>query len=259
MSYSRDQLKSLIIEQRKVLKETGCGTASEHMPNGDTESPAMQHPSDLSKGDVSGHTGDHEGKMALSQLSQIMQNADALQSIVGLDDNLQAWVQSKLTKAADYLNTVKNYMEFENSPDMPVAISLGEQKINISREELKRVTTEALLYEVMLDEGLNENDTNLPPVQPPAPEPKYEYHDSAGKVYEIPPMFGLDYADPESGDESKGWKVAPRHRAWNRRHGNPTLYRREATPAPASDISDAEMMRTYGPDISAALSEGNAQ
>ena len=241
MSYNRDQLKSLIIEQREILKEGGCGTASEHMPNGDTDSPAIQHPSDLSKGDVSGHSGDHEGKMALSQLNQIMQNADALQSIVGLDDNLQAWVQSKLTKAADYLNTVKNYMEFETGPDTPVAISLGEQKINISREELKRVTTEALLYEVMLDEVLNEDDTSVPPVQPAAPEPRYEYRDATGKVYNVPPMSGLDYVDP-SGDETKGFKVAPKHRAWNKRHGNPTLYRTEIGPG----MTDTELMQQWG-------------
>ena len=125
MKYTRKELKKLIIEQRNKMRLIEvCGPAEgDHMPNGDMGSPAVQHPSDDSKGDLSGHDeGDHEGKMALAQLGQIMQNADALQSSVGLDDNLQAWVQSKLTKAADYLDTVKKYMEFESVPGQTLSL-----------------------------------------------------------------------------------------------------------------------------------------
>jgi hypothetical protein len=57
---------------------------------------------------------DYEGEMAKSELYRIIENAEELFQL--LDDNtqLEAWVQSKITKAADYLNSVTQYLKYQS-------------------------------------------------------------------------------------------------------------------------------------------------
>ncbi len=62
---------------------------------------------------------DYEGEMAKSELYRIIENAEELFQM--LDDNtqLEAWVQSKITKAADYLNSVTQYLKYQSvKPNM---------------------------------------------------------------------------------------------------------------------------------------------
>ena len=58
------------------------------------------------------HEDDGEGRMANSQLLQTLKNAEWLFSNIQDCDSLDSWVQAKLTKAADYLESVRNYMEY---------------------------------------------------------------------------------------------------------------------------------------------------
>ena len=53
---------------------------------------------------------DQEGDMAKTQLRSIKYHADELHEMIGENDNLPEWVQSKLTLAQDYLQTVCDYM-----------------------------------------------------------------------------------------------------------------------------------------------------
>jgi hypothetical protein len=57
---------------------------------------------------------DYEGQMARTQLISIVKNAKSLFDSIGDKTQLQAWVQSKLTKAEDYLNAVRSYLEGES-------------------------------------------------------------------------------------------------------------------------------------------------
>lgn len=67
---------------------------------------------DLSKkGSAMDHI-DMEGEMAKRQLSQIARYAAELDQMLMDDTQLEAWVQAKLTKAADYIKTVKHYVEY---------------------------------------------------------------------------------------------------------------------------------------------------
>jgi len=54
---------------------------------------------------------DDEGNMAKGELRMIVSRAQELISM--LDDNtqLEGWVQSKITKAEDYINSVYDYMK----------------------------------------------------------------------------------------------------------------------------------------------------
>ena len=62
---------------------------------------------------------DHEYSMARSELNTIMNAAKRLKKKMGKGEgNLEAWVQSKITKAADYIDTAADY------------IDSGESKVN---------------------------------------------------------------------------------------------------------------------------------
>ena len=55
---------------------------------------------------------DHEYSMARSELSTIMNAAKRLKAKMGKGEgNIEAWVQSKITKAADYLDTAADYVD----------------------------------------------------------------------------------------------------------------------------------------------------
>ena len=63
---------------------------------------------------------DYEGEMAKSELYRIIENAEELFQMLDDDTQLEAWVQSKITKAADYIASVSQYLGFqaENKPSI---------------------------------------------------------------------------------------------------------------------------------------------
>ena len=54
---------------------------------------------------------DREGDMAKDDLRTINSAAKELYSILDADENLPEWVQAKITKAVDYIDTVRDYMK----------------------------------------------------------------------------------------------------------------------------------------------------
>jgi len=60
-----------------------------------------------------GREFDYEGSMARTQLYSIIKNAKALFDQMSDGTQLQGWVQSKLTKAEDYIDAVRTYLEGE--------------------------------------------------------------------------------------------------------------------------------------------------
>jgi hypothetical protein len=57
---------------------------------------------------------DREGDMAKDDLRTIDDAAEELYSILQADDNLPEWVQAKITKAVDYIDTARDYMKAQN-------------------------------------------------------------------------------------------------------------------------------------------------
>ena len=53
---------------------------------------------------------DDEGAMAKSELMGLIKKAQAISSKMSSDKQLDAWVQSKITKAADYINSVHDFL-----------------------------------------------------------------------------------------------------------------------------------------------------
>lgn len=68
---------------------------------------------------------DQEGDMAKSDLRSIIANAKRLHDMLDDADNLPEWVQSKITKAEDYISTVANYMAAEMSEETKLQESGG--------------------------------------------------------------------------------------------------------------------------------------
>ena len=50
-----------------------------------------------------------EVSMVISQLKTVLENATTLLQMAKQGDQYDAWVQAKITKAADYLESVRNY------------------------------------------------------------------------------------------------------------------------------------------------------
>lgn len=55
---------------------------------------------------------DKEGQLAKRQLHDMEKYARELSEMLSDTTQLESWVQAKLTKAADYLKTVKHYVEY---------------------------------------------------------------------------------------------------------------------------------------------------
>jgi serine protease inhibitor len=90
---------------------------------------------------------DLEGKMAKNQLIHIAKYAIAMAK--GLEENqeLESWVQSKITLAEDYISKVKHYLETElqvefDDPDIDNLLQNSE----IEPEEKKNYAGEGKFY-----------------------------------------------------------------------------------------------------------------
>jgi len=60
---------------------------------------------------------DYEGQMARTQLQTTLRNCEDLIDMIGDDDNMPEWVQSKITLAQDYITTVRDYLQSREELD----------------------------------------------------------------------------------------------------------------------------------------------
>jgi len=105
---------------------------------------------------------DQEGEMAKGQLDRAADAAQELHDILDDADNLPEWVQSKITKALDYLDTARDYIKSEFNEDvdagvdtLTMGIPLFIRMLEYAREEAQ---TDADLHHVtkkMMDMGGN--------------------------------------------------------------------------------------------------------
>ena len=73
--------------------------------------------------------------MAIGQLKTISQYAEKLQTILqskGNDYDIEAWVQSKITSAEDYMNSVGHYME--NDPSVNEEVQESASQVQVKRD-----------------------------------------------------------------------------------------------------------------------------
>ena len=74
---------------------------------------------------------DDESSMAKTQLQTLIRDAQNLEYMIQDNEQLDAWVQSKITKAQDYIASVYNYMKGEAEQDKQIMSSpLAERIFN---------------------------------------------------------------------------------------------------------------------------------
>lgn len=73
-------------------------------------------PKQMANGEMS-----EEQEMAIGQLKTTIDHASELINLIGNVKDLEAWVQSKITTAADYIETVHSYMQsrLDNKDENP--------------------------------------------------------------------------------------------------------------------------------------------
>lgn len=72
---------------------------------------------------------DYEGEMAKQQLRTIEMASKELQSMISDDQNLPEWWQNKITLAADYMQTARDYLKSDVKEDMSEACWSGYKQV----------------------------------------------------------------------------------------------------------------------------------
>ena len=73
--------------------------------------PNTPHPGNFPEESYNPKNMDHEYSMARSELSTIISAAKRLRKRLKGEGNIEAWVQSKITKASDYIDTAADYVD----------------------------------------------------------------------------------------------------------------------------------------------------
>ena len=73
---------------------------------------------------------DYEGDMAKTQLVTIADAAEELHDLLEDDENMPEWCQNKITKAMDYLDTVRDYMISKDTEEEPGDENPNEAVVN---------------------------------------------------------------------------------------------------------------------------------
>jgi hypothetical protein len=106
---------------------------------------------------------DHEVEMARSDLFSASQNAEKIHAMikhVSEDEGLEGWVQEKIIKANDYLNTVREYLEGKQVQGvaegskvdrMVKHIEKSEKKLGHSKKEAENIAWATANKRGMLD------------------------------------------------------------------------------------------------------------
>lgn len=81
---------------------------------------------------------DNEGGMAKNQLMTVASAAEELHDMIDDDENLPEWCQNKITKATDYLDSVRDYMKAKETEDDPGDENPNEAKVDLD-EDLKMI------------------------------------------------------------------------------------------------------------------------
>src|SRR6056300_1519020 len=122
----------------------------------------------ISKGKMN-EEGDHEVSMARGELEAIAdkatQLAGALQGKSDEGNPLEAWVQSKITKAKDYINSVSDYLMY--NPDMKQNEEVNEtpqgyalvQKAKEIAKKFANNMSKAVAEKEKLEKGLSKNSS----------------------------------------------------------------------------------------------------
>jgi hypothetical protein len=110
---------------------------------------------------------DHEYSMVRSELETLMKAAQRIQKKVGKGEgSLEAWVQSKITKAADYIDTAADYIDSgEMEESIGYTINPSAHKTAQKREKIRTLTTRGVGGEQQVAKAKLGQTAELPKVK----------------------------------------------------------------------------------------------
>jgi len=107
---------------------------------------------------------DDDGFMAKRQLYDLAKYSVALHRMIQDTDNLEPWVQAKITTAADYIDTVKHYMEYQGVRDADgMADEIGFDDIADVEDSIDTIAPEPVQQEQQLMASADEDQGELLP------------------------------------------------------------------------------------------------
>ena len=98
------------------------------------------------------HHDRNEGKMAKYDVKEIAQDAADVFKMIDEEDDLPEWLEAKITKAADYMNSVKDYL----SHHMNESVKLRRRKAGGQYRYTASIDTPVSVNTV--DVGLHSDD-----------------------------------------------------------------------------------------------------
>jgi uncharacterized membrane protein (UPF0127 family) len=112
---------------------------------------------------------DHEYSMARSELKTVRNAAKRLEKKMGKkgEGNLEAWVQSKITKAADYIDTAADYVTNEEFTTLPLNIEIPNniRDFNLGlmfRESLDQNSGMLFIFDEVAQQSFHMTETRIP-------------------------------------------------------------------------------------------------
>jgi uncharacterized membrane protein (UPF0127 family) len=112
---------------------------------------------------------DHEYSMARSELKTVKNAAKRLEKKMGKkgEGNLEAWVQSKITKAADYIDTAADYVTNEEFTTLPLNIEIPNniRDFNLGlmfRESLDQNSGMLFIFDEVAQQSFHMTETRIP-------------------------------------------------------------------------------------------------
>lgn len=121
---------------------------------------------------------DHEAKMARADLFKLAQYSFKLFKMIGENQELEGWVQAKITKSADYIASVYHYLEYEmkisefgdhleNAEMYSESVRRAfQQKLTEAKKQAEKAKETLKKKEKELDEGqvpMNPDGATAPP------------------------------------------------------------------------------------------------
>jgi len=97
---------------------------------------------------------DREGEMAKDSIKTVVRHAQALEKILGDNDNLPEWVQSKLAKIENMMTAVDDYMQNQQSGDMPMDEESTNKRDNRAERAGRRVAKD-IEYDEKKKDGIH--------------------------------------------------------------------------------------------------------
>ena len=97
---------------------------------------------------------DREGEMAKDDIKTVVRHAQALEKILGDEDNLPEWVQSKLAKIEGMMTAVDDYMQNQKSGDMEMDEESTNKRDNRAERAGRRVAKD-IEYDEKRKDGIH--------------------------------------------------------------------------------------------------------